>query len=120
MITSLSFSAIKGRSGSYTFTPVTAILGQNAAGKTAILDAMDWLTIGYVPRRSLGKTNADLFKLASGPAMQAEMVAYGQRVWRRLERRGRPRNLNRKLISARHRRRLPLGCLRQTAKSISS
>lgn len=88
MITSLSFSAIKGRSGSYTFTPVTAILGQNAAGKTAILDALDWLTIGYVPRRSLGKTNADLFKLASGPAMQAEMVAYGQRVWRRLERRG--------------------------------
>lgn len=87
MIKSIQFTNIKGRSARYDLNKVTVFIGENAAGKTAVLDAADWLMLGYSPK--VGKTNADVFKLSSGIYMEASLdVSDGRRVARRLERKG--------------------------------
>lgn len=69
MIKSITAKSIKGRSFAAALTPLTLVHGNNATGKTTVLQALRLALLGYDP--SLGKTNKATFKLASGPEMAA-------------------------------------------------
>jgi hypothetical protein len=71
VIKEISFTNIKNRSGKHQLAPVTLIVGDNRAGKTAVCEALDLGMIG----RSIkcGKQNADIFRLASGQTMSVEL-----------------------------------------------
>jgi hypothetical protein len=89
MISSLQFTNIKGRKGDYVLSPVVAILGENASGKTSIVDALDYAMHGQVFHQSIGKTNAEIFKLCSSDEMVTTIaLADGRKATRRLAKRG--------------------------------
>lgn len=71
-ISNLEFLQLKGRSGSYRFSPTTLIVGPNFSGKTAIMDAVRLTLLAYHP--ALKKRNQDIFDLASGPVMRAKLT----------------------------------------------
>lgn len=70
MITNLTLQNVKGVSGNFNFEPLTAIVGQNMMGKTAIKDGIAMALLGYVPE--LGKKNALTFQLSSGDQMAVQ------------------------------------------------
>ena len=66
-ITKVNASNFKGRRFSHALHPFTLITGGNAAGKTAITDAITVALAGFLPK--LGKRNQDTYRLASGGRM---------------------------------------------------
>ena len=86
MITSIRYTNIKGRSNAHALKAVNLVVGDNSSGKTALLDSLDIATIGYLARPQVGRTNSELFKLASGPYMEVEAtLSDGRRNTVRLE-----------------------------------
>ncbi|MGB8296672.1 MAG: hypothetical protein WCG85_14685, partial [Polyangia bacterium] len=58
----------KGMTFDLTLSPMTILVGDNFAGKTARTDLIRWVLLGYLPE--LGKTNRATFGLASGKDME--------------------------------------------------
>jgi hypothetical protein len=91
MIKKIQFKNVKGGSHSYDLSPLTVICGQNASGKTSVLDCIDWLTLGYLPKLrtpdSKGVPNATMFKICSGQFMEATIETERGVSSRRLEKR---------------------------------
>lgn len=71
-IKKIKLKNLKGVTGEFTLTESNVIVGENASGKTAILDAIRLCFIGYHPK--LGKTARSLFSLASGNDMSCQVV----------------------------------------------
>lgn len=71
-IQSLQISGIKALDRTIELTPLTLIAGPNGSGKTAILEAIRFVLLGYCP--GMNKTNAALFDLSSGNRMQATLT----------------------------------------------
>lgn len=63
----ISGTNIKGSSFRHSLDPITVLVGDNTAGKTAVTDAIRVALLGYDFR--LGKRASDTFKLASGSSM---------------------------------------------------
>ena len=85
MISHVSASALKGATFSHDLSAVSLILGDNAAGKSSIIDALQLGMRGSHP--VLGKTASSIMALASGPEMVAEitdtLAGKVRRVWKR-------------------------------------
>jgi len=71
-IKKIKLKNLKGVTGEFTLTESNVIVGENASGKTAILDAIRLCFIGYHPK--LGKSARSLFSLASGNDMSCQVV----------------------------------------------
>lgn len=65
-LTKLDITGLKGTFKSLGFDRLNIMVGRNASGKSAILDAVRLLLLGYVP--ALGKRGT--FKAASGPMVE--------------------------------------------------
>lgn len=61
---------LKGQSFTHELRAINLIVGDNAVGKTARMDAIRLALMGYLPE--LGKTNDATYQLASGPKMVVE------------------------------------------------
>lgn len=68
----LQAESFKGRSFNHELAPITVVVGDNFAGKSAIADALGIGLIGYDP--ALGKRNMDTFKLAGTSEMSLLLV----------------------------------------------
>lgn len=66
-LTHISATNFKGRSFQYVLPPKLAIVGNNFVGKSAVIDAIRWLLMGYVPE--VGKLNSALWEYSSGDFM---------------------------------------------------
>lgn len=69
-LTKITARHVKGGDFSFNLSAAMVFTGDNDAGKSRILDAVQLAIVGYVP--SLGKTNAATFQLADGPEMIVE------------------------------------------------
>ncbi|TMV49391.1 hypothetical protein FE783_12825 [Paenibacillus mesophilus] len=67
MIKSISFTNVKGQTGTQEFGKKTLIIGPNGSGKTTRVQTLGIAIEGYAPGN--GKTAQDTFKLATGDAM---------------------------------------------------
>lgn len=70
-IKKIKLKNLKGITGEFDLTENNIIVGANASGKTAILDAIRLCFIGYHPK--LGKTPRSLFSLSSGNEMSCQV-----------------------------------------------
>ena len=70
-IKKIKLKNLKGVTGEFELTENNIIVGANASGKTAILDAIRLCFIGYHPK--LGKTARSLFSLSSGNEMSCQV-----------------------------------------------
>ncbi len=71
-IQTLNLQGIKAIDRRIDLAPLTLIAGPNASGKTAILEAIRFVLLGYVP--GVGKTNQAIFDLAGSASMGAEIL----------------------------------------------
>lgn len=80
-------SGIQNGDFDHILLPFTVLIGDNAAGKTKVLNAAAALLLGYVP--SLGKSHAATFQLANGPELLIEgWTDTGVHLWRKWRLRG--------------------------------
>lgn len=66
-IDTLTIQDLKGLNVAETLGAETLIVGKNFTGKTARMQAIQLALLGYIP--GIGKTNPDIFALASGPVL---------------------------------------------------
>jgi hypothetical protein len=76
MIEKISATNLKGRTFSYDLERINVIVGENAEGKSAIIDTVLLAKLQYHPR--IGKRNEDIFQLASGDRMTITEQVTGQ------------------------------------------
>jgi hypothetical protein len=69
-IDKLTIQNLKGLSVTETYGAENLIIGKNFLGKTARLQAFQWLLLGYIP--GLPRTNPGIYQLASGSPMLVE------------------------------------------------
>ena len=67
-LTRITARNFKGLTFDLALAPMTILVGENFAGKTARTDLIRWVLLGYLPE--LGETNRATFGLASGKDME--------------------------------------------------
>ncbi len=84
-LSNISATNIKGRSFDLPLAAANVLIGSNAAGKTAVINAIQLALLGSVPGHD--KTNGGVFELSSGAAMKVcattDTIEQVERAWLR-------------------------------------
>ncbi len=90
MITQISFTNFKGSTGEYRLMPRTIITGENFAGKTTIVQAIQLAATGVLP--GIGRTAPAIFQASSGTMMQVAIKFSSgesiERTWKQTGKKG--------------------------------